>query len=35
MKISNKEDTELVLILDSISSLVERENPDQDTLGHS
>ena len=33
IKIENKNATELVLILDSISSLVDRDNPEQDVLG--
>ena len=33
IKTENKNATELVLILDSISSLVDRDNPEQDVLG--
>ena len=33
IKTENKHATELVLILDSISSLVDRDNPEQDVLG--
>ena len=33
IKSENKHATELVLVIDSISSLIDRENPEQDVLG--